>query len=436
MSIAKQHVPHMDFDAFSLGQISDLFLSGEIFINKEYQRGDIWTKEQQQELIRSIVNCYSIGVLVLFINEGKQCEILDGQQRLLSIRKYVEGTIDLRDTDLTPYAELERTRKDHINAYHVCYLRLKGLDGSNKEEDIVQTFLRLQEGTPLNRAEKISAHRGLYKDTFRQMRDEHKLFELMGPDRRFRLRLLAAEMLLVELETNFQKLFFPGLDLKNHLVILKKYESAISRSKIRSYRGNIDILFESLNYLLSGMSENNVLMHYILVSYLRKYRAGNENLIEELAVFSKEFLKILNSFSMYDPNPPSGMDPDLFNKYLNYKLQGKMMTTSESLENRIKIMLDEFERIIGDVVKKDPQRFFDEEQKRILYFRQEGLCSKCGKPMLFRGATADHVVAHGQGGKSDIKNAQLLHNKCHKSLNTSKKKKSKTVRLENRLSLG
>ncbi len=34
------------------------------------------------ELINSINKRYSIGVLVLFINESGQFEILDGQQRL------------------------------------------------------------------------------------------------------------------------------------------------------------------------------------------------------------------------------------------------------------------------------------------------------------------------------------------------------------------
>jgi uncharacterized protein with ParB-like and HNH nuclease domain len=43
---------------------------------------------------------YSIGVLVLFINENGQYEILDGQQRLLTIKKYLNNDLDLTLTEI------------------------------------------------------------------------------------------------------------------------------------------------------------------------------------------------------------------------------------------------------------------------------------------------------------------------------------------------
>ena len=68
----RQKVPDIDFQYFVVGQIKDLFENDKIYINPEYQRGDIWTYHQQVELIRSIESRYSIGVLVLFINDKKQ----------------------------------------------------------------------------------------------------------------------------------------------------------------------------------------------------------------------------------------------------------------------------------------------------------------------------------------------------------------------------
>ena len=84
--------------------------------------------------------------------------MLDGQQRLLTIKSYLKGTLDLSDTELTPYKDLDSREKKLQDAYCVFYLKLKGHDPESKEEDIVQTFLRLQEGTPLNKAEKLNAH--------------------------------------------------------------------------------------------------------------------------------------------------------------------------------------------------------------------------------------------------------------------------------------
>ncbi len=127
--------------------------------NKEYQRGDIWKQSQKIELIRSIYSRYSIGVLVLFKNDVEQFEILDGQQRILTIIKYLEDGLDLTGTDIPKYSELNLQDKTLLDAYCVFSSKMKSHDPESKEEDIVQTFLRLQEGTPLNKAEKIMHYR-------------------------------------------------------------------------------------------------------------------------------------------------------------------------------------------------------------------------------------------------------------------------------------
>ena len=420
----RQRVPDIDFDNFVLGQIKNLLNENKIYINPSYQRGDIWTHTQQIELIRSIESRYSIGVLVLFINDTGQYEILDGQQRLLAIRKYLDGTLDLKDAEeITPYQDLNEKEKILIDAYCIYFLKLKSHDAESKEEDIVQIFLRLQEGSPLNKAEKISAHRGAFKDTFKETRDQAKLFELLGGDKRFRLRLLAAEMLLLELEGDFDNKVFPSLELQSFISAIEKYKKSLPPSKLKFYRGNLDLLYQSLNYLLTALKPREILAFYLLVSYLRKHKAGNQNLINEVSAFAKEFLKTLNSFGIYDEKAPRGMPEDVFKRYRAYKFEAKVMTTPESIRNRFEMIIGEFSRL-KPFIEKDPQRYHDEEQKRILYFRQGGLCVHCGKPMDFRKSTADHMVSHGAGGKtSDLSLAQLLHERCHRNLEKTRKKK-------------
>ena len=127
---------------------------------------------------------------------------------MLAIKSYLEGTLVLTDSEITPYSELESREKKLQDAYCIFYLKLKGHDPETKEEDIIQTFLRLQEGTPLNKAEKINAYRGIFKDTFRITRETHPLFNFLGNDKRFRFRQLAAELLLLELEGDFENKVF------------------------------------------------------------------------------------------------------------------------------------------------------------------------------------------------------------------------------------
>jgi len=412
----KQKVPDIDFDYWVIAELPDLFPNKEIYINEEYQRGDIWTHTQKIELIKSIDNRYSIGALVLFINEDKQYEILDGQQRLITINQYLKDDLDLTNTDLVKYDALSKKERTHFDGYCVYYIKLKSHDPESKEEDIIQTFLRLQEGTPLNKAEKLNAHRGKFKDTFREIRESHPIFDYFGKEKRFRWRQLAAELLTLELESDFKHKVFPGLDLLSMIDTVKKYEPNISQTKVKILKANLNFLHSSLNLILTAFKPGEVIAFYLLLSYLRKMKASNVDLMNEFSEYATEFLKNLHMFSVYDTKPPVGMSQKLFDKYKTYKLEAKVMTTPDSIRKRFDIMLDEYNRL-HPLIIKDPKRLFDVEQKRNLYFRQKGRCPWCGRRMSFSYSSGHHILAHAKGGKTDdLSKAILLHENCHKQV--------------------
>lgn len=416
VGMPKQKVPDIEFAWWVIAELPDMFENDTLYINKEYQRGDIWTHNQKLELINSINNRYSIGVLVLFMNEKNQAEILDGQQRLITIKQYLESSLDLKNTDLTPYSDLSMQERTLFNAYCVYYIKLKSHDPESREEDIVQTFLRLQEGTALNKAEKLNAHRGKFKDTFREIRETHPIFTYLGKEKRFRWRQLAAELLTLELESDFQYKNFPNLDLPSMIKIVRKYEATISDRKVRLFKSNLDFLYSSLNIVLTAFQPRELTSFYLLASYLRKFKAANVNLINEFSEFAEEFLRNLHMFSIYDTKSPPGMTKKLFDLYKSYKLEAKVMTTPESIRKRFEIILGEYQRF-HPIIIKDPDRLFNVEQKRNLYFRQKGLCAFCGKRMVFSLTSGHHVIAHSKGGKTDdLSKAVLLHENCHKKV--------------------
>jgi len=117
--MSKQRVPDIDWDDWVIAELPELFSNKEIYINEEYQRGDIWTHTQKIELIKSINNSYSIGVIVHYSNDRNQSEILDGQQRLLTIKQYLSDELDLSGTELVKYGELSTKERTHFNDYSV-----------------------------------------------------------------------------------------------------------------------------------------------------------------------------------------------------------------------------------------------------------------------------------------------------------------------------
>ena len=56
------------------------------------------------------------------------------------------------------------------------------------------------------------------------------------------------------------------------------------------------------------------------------------------------------------------------------------------------------------------------EQKRLIYNASKTKkCEKCGTKLNFTSATFDHIKPWSLGGKTEIKNAQLLCKSCNSS---------------------
>ena len=82
----------------------DLYKSGMMFANPEYQRGVVWDEAQQKRLIDSLFRGFTLPLI--YLHEKKEeiggfrrdgLEIIDGQQRLTAIHRYVEGAFRLFD---------------------------------------------------------------------------------------------------------------------------------------------------------------------------------------------------------------------------------------------------------------------------------------------------------------------------------------------------
>lgn len=60
-----------------------------MFVNRRYQRKLVWTLEEKQKLIDSILKDYPIPAILLAEKEGRY-EIIDGLQRLHAILSFIE----------------------------------------------------------------------------------------------------------------------------------------------------------------------------------------------------------------------------------------------------------------------------------------------------------------------------------------------------------
>lgn len=76
----------------SVQSIYNWYRENKLYVNRRYQRKLVWTLEEKQKLIDSILKKYPIPAILLAEKEGKagEYEIIDGLQRLHAILSFIE----------------------------------------------------------------------------------------------------------------------------------------------------------------------------------------------------------------------------------------------------------------------------------------------------------------------------------------------------------
>jgi len=351
-----------------------------------------------------------MGVLVVWRNKEEQLEILDGQQRVRTIISYLQGKF--RNSQGKKFDELNKTEQSEILGYSVCYIELLS---SLKDEQISDIFTRLQEGTPLNTPEKVNALRGTFRKNFMSLFETNQKFFNRTKNYRFRARFLAAQFLLLELQTDFDNRVFPEMRYVDFKNANEQYKNSIPKEPIGVCHKNIDFLGTFLFNEIRAISFRDWISLYLLVSYLHRKKTIKDGFGPNFRKFTLHFMKKLTSFSIYDTSPPKGMHAKAFRRYMRYKQFGRQATKADSIKRRLEIVLSEF-KAFYPMQPKDPIRLFNEEEKIRAYFKQDGLCSHCHQPLDFNKAECHHKMEHSKGGSTKIQNAQMVHHECHQEI--------------------
>jgi hypothetical protein len=66
--------------------------------------------------------------------------------------------------------------------------------------------------------------------------------------------------------------------------------------------------------------------------------------------------------------------------------------------------------------RKDDKRGFSSEQRRIIWNTEDKkICARCRRPLEWQDFSVDHIVAYARGGRTSLRNAQLMHKACNAS---------------------
>lgn len=120
----EQRKLHTETYDFTVDTIVEKLTDDSIFI-PHFQRRYVWTEPQASRLIESLIIQCPIPVIYLNQENDESLSVIDGNQRLTSIRKYMENQFPLKG--LTAYPELEGTRLFELDPRFQRHIRNRTL---------------------------------------------------------------------------------------------------------------------------------------------------------------------------------------------------------------------------------------------------------------------------------------------------------------------
>lgn len=154
----------------------------DIDLQPDFQRGEVWPTQKKQRLIDSILRGWVIPpVLLISHGHGEPQEVLDGQQRLASIRDFmlnefpIDGRIEPADPSIQALhgIKFNALPTEVSKAFLRTAVRMYEITDYRPEEP-AEIFFRLNQPTGLTSAEKRNAFFGPVRDEIRRVVDKFK----------------------------------------------------------------------------------------------------------------------------------------------------------------------------------------------------------------------------------------------------------------------
>ena len=296
----------------------------EIDFNPPYQRyGNVWAEDKKQLLLDSILNGYDIPKFYLHYitdfdneinNSGMAYAIIDGKQRLQTLRDFFENKLKLSNEfiyEKNPLFDLKNcTYKDLALNYPDIKFDFDSFELdivyiiTDEIERIEELFYRLNEGKPLNSAEKRNRFVGYLNDEIRRIIESNDFFldRFIYTNKRLQYADTCLKLIITEFENELVTFSQKRLDdfVQNH-----RLESIELRETIERVENNLNKLnqiFQSNDPLLKSRSIIPVYYYFItrLDTNIEKTRTFLErfNTIRKENRQKKESNPILNEFDI------------------------------------------------------------------------------------------------------------------------------------------
>lgn len=325
-------------------------------IRPKYQREFVYNEKQRNEVINSISNDFPLNVMYWIEKEDGTYEVLDGQQRTISICEYVDGAYSI---NARAFHNLTQTEQNHIYDYKLLVYFCTGND--------------------------------------KEIQDWFKIINIAGEkltDQELRNAIYTGEW-LTDAKRHFSKTACPAYQIG---------EKYMNGSTIRQ---------EYLETILKWISSKE---NKTIEEYMSEHQHSSD--ANELWMYYQSVIDWINRVFPNYRKEMKGLDwGNLYNNYKDKtynsdKLEEQVikLMMDDDVTNKKGI----YSYLITGLEKYLNIRSFTDNQKREAYERQRGICPNCKNHYEIEEMEGDHITPWHLGGKTNSDNCQMLCKDCNR----------------------
>ena len=321
--------------------------SGRLDIRPPYQREFVYKDKQRAAVIDTVLKGFPLNVMYWAVRADGTYEIIDGQQRTISICQYINGDFSFENLFIH---NLQSDQRQKILDYELTVYLCSGTD--SEKLDWFRTI-------------NIAGE----KLTDQELRNAVYSGPWVSDAKRYFSR------------SNCPAYGLASRYLEGAPIRQDYFETVIS------WINNGDIE----DYMAKHQHDQDAKAEW---TYLQKVIAWVEN---TFSVYRSE-MKGIPWGNLYNKYGNQTLDPKAIEGKVSELMQDDDVTDKKGIYRYLLIGDERFLNI----------RAFDKRQKREAYERQKGACVKCGETFMLEEMQADHIKPWSKGGKTEAENCQLL----------------------------
>lgn len=336
---------------------------GLLDIRPKYQREFVYDDKKRNAVIDTVLKDYPLNVMYWAVNDNGTYEVIDGQQRTLSICQYVNGDFSIKDKDGNP--QYFHTQKPDMQEQILNYkLMVYFCEGT--ETDKLAWFKTVNiAGERLTDQELRNAvYCGDWLTHAKRYFSKSGCAAVKVGDKYIKGQAIRQELLETALEwISIER----GCSIEDYM---SKHARDAEATELWEYYRNV--------------------IDWVRMTFT-KYR-------KEMKEVNRDWGKLYHDFR------DNHYDTTLLEQEIDHLMQDDDVSSNKGIYLYVLTRQERFLNL----------RTFDQRTRRAAYESQQGRCPLCGMTYKYEEMEADHIIPWSKGGHTTADNCQMLCRECNR----------------------